>query len=40
VSDGGAFGGAAGELRQSALGANTLLQGDVNGDTGPTSRSC
>lgn len=33
VSDGGAFSGAAGELRQSALDANTLLHGDVIGDT-------
>ncbi|WP_439610513.1 hypothetical protein [Reyranella sp.] len=33
MSDSGAFSGAAGELRQSALDANTLLQGDVNGDT-------
>ena len=33
MSNGGAFGGAAGELRQSALDADTLLQGDVNGDT-------
>ena len=30
---GSAFSGAAGELRQSAAGANTLLSGDVNGDT-------
>lgn len=33
VSDGGAFGGAAGELRPSALGDDALLQGDVHDDT-------
>jgi hypothetical protein len=33
VSDGGAFSGAAGEPRPSALGDNALLQGDVHGDT-------